>query len=175
MRRARNGCARDNHIDTTATPRIRSFMLSPTEFLEVVRLAPLVGIDLIVADADGRVLVGERRNRPARGKWFVPGGRIHKDEWLDAAFTRIVETELGIAGMQRSAARFVGVYEHHYPDNFAAENGIGTHYVVLAYAFMLDSTVPVGRFDQHSQYAWLWPEELLLRDDVHKSSKQYFC
>ena len=74
-------------------------MLSPTEFLEVVRLAPLVAIDLIVADADSRVLVGQRRNRPARGTWFVPGGRIRKDERLDAAFTRLVETELGIASM----------------------------------------------------------------------------
>ncbi|WP_028226566.1 GDP-mannose mannosyl hydrolase [Paraburkholderia ferrariae] len=149
-------------------------MLSPTEFLDVVRLAPLVAIDLIVEDADGRVLVGRRRNRPARGSWFVPGGRILKDERLDSAFTRIVETELGIAAVQRTAARFCGVYEHLYPDNFAAENGIGTHYVVLAYALTLDSTVPVGRFDQHSQYAWLAPEELLARDDVHENAKNYF-
>jgi len=149
--------------------------LDADDFLQVVRMTPLVSIDLIVSDYAGRVLVGYRRNRPALGTWFVPGGRICKNERLNAAFTRIVDAELGIAGMQRSAARFVGVYEHHYPDNFAAENGIGTHYVVLAYAFALDSTVPVGRFDQHSQYAWLWPEELLLRDDVHKSSKQYFC
>ncbi|WP_310633026.1 GDP-mannose mannosyl hydrolase [Paraburkholderia sp.] len=149
-------------------------MLSPTELLDVVRLAPLVAIDLIVVDAQGRVLLGQRRNRPARGTWFVPGGRIRKEERLDAAFTRIVETELGIAGMQRAAARFGGVYEHLYPDNFAAENGIGTHYVVLAYAFTLDSTVPVGRFDQHSQYAWLTPEEILARDDVHANTKAYF-
>ncbi|WP_322010114.1 GDP-mannose mannosyl hydrolase [Paraburkholderia sp. J12] len=149
-------------------------MLSPTEFLDVVRLAPLVAIDLIVEDAEGRVLVGRRRNRPARGTWFVPGGRILKDERLDGAFTRIVETELGIAAVQRTAARFCGVYEHLYPDNFAAENGIGTHYVVLAYALTLDSTVPVGRFDQHSQYAWLAPEELLARDDVHENAKNYF-
>ena len=149
-------------------------MLSPTEFLDVVRLTPLVAIDLIVADADGRVLVGQRRNRPARGTWSVPGGRIHKGERLDAAFTRIVETELGIANMHRSSGRFVGVYEHHYPDNFAAKNGIGTHYVVLAYTFILDSAVPVGRFDQHSQYAWLWPDELLARDDVQRNTKEYF-
>ncbi|PXW29171.1 GDP-mannose mannosyl hydrolase [Paraburkholderia caballeronis] len=149
-------------------------MLSPTEFLDVVRLAPLVSIDLIVVDASGRVLLGQRRNRPARGTWFVPGGRIRKGELLDAAFTRVVETELGIAGVARSAARFHGVFEHLYDDNFVAENGIGTHYVVLAYSLELDSTSPVGRFDQHSQYAWLTPEELLARDDVHENTKIYF-
>ena len=36
------------------------------EFLSAVRLTPLVAIDLIVTDEAGRVLVGYRRNRPAR-------------------------------------------------------------------------------------------------------------
>jgi colanic acid biosynthesis protein WcaH len=149
-------------------------MLSPTEFLDVVRLAPLVSIDLVVVDALGRVLLGHRRNRPARGTWFVPGGRILKNEHLDDAFTRVVETELGIVGVQRSAARFRGVYEHHYEDNFIAENGIGTHYVVLLYSMEIDSHAPVGRFDQHSQYVWITPEELLGRSDVHENTKMYF-
>lgn len=149
-------------------------MLSPTEFLDVVRLTPLISIDLIVVDASGRVLLGHRRNRPARGTWCVPGGRIRKGERLDDAFARVVETELGVAGVQRSAARFGGVFEHLYDDNFVAENGIGTHYVVLAYTLELDSNAPVGRFDQHSRYAWLTPEELLARDDVHENTKMYF-
>ena len=38
-----------------------------SEFLEVVIRAPLVSIDLIVRDAAGRVLLGLRRNAPARG------------------------------------------------------------------------------------------------------------
>ncbi|HEY1607908.1 MAG TPA: GDP-mannose mannosyl hydrolase [Paraburkholderia sp.] len=149
-------------------------MLSPTEFLDVLRLAPLVSIDLIVVDALGRILLGHRRNRPARGTWFVPGGRIRKDERLDNAFTRVVETELGVAGFERAAAMFHGVYEHLYDDNFLARNGIGTHNVVLAYSMELDSNAPVGRFDQHSQYMWLTPEELLAHPDVHENTKMYF-
>jgi colanic acid biosynthesis protein WcaH len=149
-------------------------MLTELDFLDVVRLAPLVSIDLIVTDAHGRLLVGERRNRPARGTWFVPGGRVQKDETLDAAFTRIVGDELGIAGMERSAARFYGVFEHRYPnDNFAGEPGISTHYIVLAYALSLSGTAPIGRFDQHSRYAWLSPEALLARGDVHENTKAY--
>ncbi|MBW8834431.1 MAG: NUDIX domain-containing protein, partial [Burkholderia sp.] len=96
-------------------------MLTEIDFLDVVRLTPLVAIDLLVRDADGRVLLGHRRNRPARGTWFVPGGRILKDETLDAAFSRIADAELGIAKLARSSARFEGVVEHHYSDNFAGE------------------------------------------------------
>jgi len=150
-------------------------MLTELDFLEVVRPTPLVSIDLIATDAYGRVLVGERRNRPARGTWFVPGGRVQKDETLDDAFTRIVADELGIAGMERSAARFYGIFEHRYPDdNFAGEPGISTHYIVLAYVLPLTGTAPIGRFDQHSRYAWLPPGQLLDRGDVHENTKAYF-
>ncbi|MDE1006096.1 GDP-mannose mannosyl hydrolase [Paraburkholderia agricolaris] len=149
-------------------------MLTEIDFLDVVRLTPLVAIDLIVRDAEARVLIGHRRNRPARDTWFVPGGRIHKDETLDAAFARIADAELGIARLARSTARFEGVFEHHYEDNFAAEPGVSTHYIVLAYALQLTSTVPVGRLDQHSEYLWLSPAALLARTDVHENTKAYF-
>ncbi|AJZ58278.1 GDP-mannose mannosyl hydrolase [Paraburkholderia fungorum] len=149
-------------------------MLTELDFLDVVRLTPLVAIDLIVRDAEARVLIGHRRNRPARDTWFVPGGRIHKDETLDAAFARIADAELGIARLARSTARFEGVFEHHYEDNFAAEPGVSTHYIVLAYALQLTSTVPVGRLDQHSEYLWLSPAALLARPDVHENTKAYF-
>ncbi|USU16956.1 GDP-mannose mannosyl hydrolase [Paraburkholderia fungorum] len=149
-------------------------MLTEIDFLDVVRLTPLVAIDLIVRDAEARVLIGHRRNRPARDTWFVPGGRIHKDETLDAAFARIADAELGIARLARSTARFEGVFEHHYEDNFAAEPGVSTHYIVLAYAVQLTSSVPVGRLDQHSEYLWLSPAALLARPDVHENTKAYF-
>ncbi|OAJ51575.1 GDP-mannose mannosyl hydrolase [Paraburkholderia ginsengiterrae] len=149
-------------------------MLTEIDFMDVVRLTPLVAIDLIVSDAQGRVLVGRRRNRPARGTWFVPGGRILKDETLDAAFARIAEAELGIAKLARSAARFEGVYEHHYGDNFAGEPGVSTHYIVLAYALTLTSTAQLGRPEQHSEYLWLTPSELLSRTDVHENTQAYF-
>jgi hypothetical protein len=51
--------------------------VSDDEFAQVVRLAPLVSIDLVTRNANGHVLVGLRNNEPAKGVYFVPGGRIH--------------------------------------------------------------------------------------------------
>lgn len=149
-------------------------VLDEGDFLSAVRLTPLVAIDLIVTDEAGRVLVGYRRNRPARGSWFVPGGRIRKSETLDMAFTRIVEAELGMADIARKQALFYGLYEHHYPDNFAGCVGVPTHYVVLAHIMAVEDARRVGRPEQHSEYAWLAPDELLARDDVHENTKAYF-
>ncbi|QOT80469.1 GDP-mannose mannosyl hydrolase [Cupriavidus basilensis] len=149
-------------------------MLAKPDFLSVVANTPLVSIDLLVTDAQGRVLLGRRRNRPAQGSWFVPGGRIRKDESLDAAFRRIVADELGLTGVERGDAAPRGVFEHHYPDNFAAAPGISTHYVVLAYAWTMPDAAPLGQPDQHSEYCWMTPAELLAHGEVHENTRAYF-
>lgn len=141
-------------------------------FLAVVEWTPLVSIDLIVRDGDGRMLVGYRCNRPAQGYWFVPGGRIHKNERLDDAFQRVSETELGV-GYARSAARFLGVFEHLYPDNFGGEAGSGTHYVVLSFRLTVDSAQLSLPRDQHSEYLWLSDAMLAVRTDVHPNTQAY--
>ena len=50
---------------------------------DVVRLAPLVAIDLVIRNARGDILLGLRNNEPAKGCYFVPGGMILKNERLD--------------------------------------------------------------------------------------------
>jgi colanic acid biosynthesis protein WcaH len=86
-------------------------MLSNQELLEVIQRTPLVSIDLVARDSDSRMLLGLRMNEPAKDTWFVPGGRILKDESLDDAFTRITRSELGIECL-RSQACFLGLFTH---------------------------------------------------------------
>jgi ADP-ribose pyrophosphatase YjhB (NUDIX family) len=90
-----------------------------------------VAIDLIIRDPDRRVLVRLRTNEPAKGKWFVPSGVVIKYERLADAFARIVKAEIGLEA-SIGDAKFIGVYEHLYDTNVFGEEGVGTHYVVLA-------------------------------------------
>lgn len=60
-------------------------------FKTVVASTPLISMDLIVQNDAGQVLLGYRNNRPAQGFWFVPGGRILKDEHFEVAFGRLSE------------------------------------------------------------------------------------
>jgi colanic acid biosynthesis protein WcaH len=71
-------------------------MLDGATFKTVIDSTPLISIDLVVRDGEGRVLLGQRLNRPAQGFWFVPGGRILKSESLSSAFRRLTLDELGI-------------------------------------------------------------------------------
>src|SRR5581483_479324 len=65
------------------------------DFAQIIRLTPLVAIDLVVRSPENRILLGRRLNEPARGVLFVPGSRISKNETRAAAFRRISRDELG--------------------------------------------------------------------------------
>lgn len=154
------------------TPTATKPRLPRAEWLEVIRQAPLVSIDLILQDPQGRVLLGWRNTAPARHCWFVPGGAVRKDETLDAALARISLTELG-EPLRRADGQLLGVFEHHYPDNFADVDGVSTHYIVLAHQFRFTHS-PQPADLQHERFQWFSPAELLSDTRVHPNVKAYF-
>jgi colanic acid biosynthesis protein WcaH len=147
--------------------------MAPAEFAQVVRLTPLVSIDLVLRDPEGKVLVGLRTHEPAKGVWFVPGGRIEKDERLADAFARILLVETGLA-LPMAQSRLLGVYEHFYETNRFEAAGYGTHYVVIGRELQLDHRPAIRTDDQHSEIRWMRPDEILAAPDVHENTKAYF-
>lgn len=147
-------------------------LLTPDVFKQVVSSTPLVSIDLIVRNDQGMVLLGRRVNRPAQGYWFVPGGRVRKDERLAAAFERLTENELGIR-LPIAAADFLGPFEHLYPDNFSGTD-FSTHYIVLGYELISSASLDTLPEEQHSHYRWFTVPELLASEQVHPHTKLYF-
>ena len=112
--------------------------LDEKQFEAVVAAAPLVSIDLVVRDSSRRVLLGQRTNRPAKGFWFVPGGRIMKGELIADAYTRLLNSELGFEDRSIDQAKFLGVYQHFYADSVFGDS-LSTHYVVLGFELYLES------------------------------------
>lgn len=147
--------------------------LDDSDFATVIRLAPLVCIDLLLRDDEKRVLVGLRNNDPAKGYLFVPGGRVRKGERLQAAFERILLQETGCKASFGSSA-FFGVYEHFYEDNRFGDDGFGTHCVTLAFQLQLSEPRKVTSDAQHGCFHWMTESELLENSWVHKDTKAYF-
>ncbi|GIC25049.1 GDP-mannose mannosyl hydrolase [Vibrio cholerae] len=146
--------------------------LDKETFKTIVASTPLVSIDLIIRNSCNQVLLGLRTNRPAQGFWFVPGGRIGKDETFEQAFLRLTELELGYPIPLKDAS-FLGPYQHIYSDNFSGTD-FSTHYVVLGYQLMLDLDLQTLPVEQHQNYQW-WDEQKLLDSDlVHRNTKAYF-
>ncbi|MHC4240688.1 MAG: NUDIX domain-containing protein [Planctomycetota bacterium] len=161
------------------------------EYAEVVKKT------VVVKNDRGEILVGLRNNAPAKGYWFVPGGRILKDERIAGAFERIADDELGIRpafedaeriaeAFERIAydelgirpafkdARFLGVFEHLYPNNFTEKEEFSTHYVVLAYEIKIAETALNPPRNQHSEHKWLTKQSLDKEADIHPYTRAYF-
>ncbi len=148
--------------------------LSAEVFAAVVANAPLVSIDLIIEDAQGRILLGLRKNPPAKDYWFVPGGRVRKGEKLDQAFTRLIQEETGVSAM-RSEASLIGIYEHFYETDFTGIAGRTTHYIVLAYRLRINRHEWHLPKQQHSEYQWIDEDRVAYLPSVHPYTQAYFA
>lgn len=144
-----------------------------SRFVDLVAAMPLVSVDLVLVRGGAEVLLGLRNNRPAQGYWFVPGGRVLKDETRKHALARVARRELGLA-LDNLDVRFVGAYEHFYPDCFAGDIGVSTHYVVLAHRIDVPADFEVQLGDeQHEALRW-WPLSQAAQDEgVHAYSRAY--
>ncbi|MDP2231485.1 GDP-mannose mannosyl hydrolase [Methylotenera sp.] len=153
-------------------------MLDTQTFKKIVADTPLVSIDLIVKRGGHEVLLGLRNNRPAQSFWFVPGGRILKNELMQTALSRIAAKELGLTSHISSGELkpvFKGAYEHMYQDCFAGDIGISTHYVVLAYRIDVPSDFALPTADeQHTELKWWTVQDALSSNAVHQYTKNYF-
>ncbi|MCS6206976.1 GDP-mannose mannosyl hydrolase [Shewanella baltica] len=158
------------------------FLAQPT-FSTVIASTPLVSIDLVVINSNGQVLLGQRLNRPAKNYWFVPGGRILKNEPLAEAFKRLTRDELG-QEFSIAQATLLGPFDHFYADNVFSDmlnsckittDDVSTHYVAIAFTLQVDfllTNLPLAL--QHGGYQWFDVPSLLADPKVHLHTKWYF-
>lgn len=147
-------------------------MLSSEEFKLVVQSAPLFSMDLVVLNEKNQLLVGKRKNAPAKGYWFVPGGRVFKNEQLADAFERISQAELG-RKFDYLSAKQLGLYDHFYDDSIFGD-ATSTHYINAPYLIKLPNAMTLNLpIEQHQEYRWINIGDLSKDETVHRFSKVF--
>ena len=153
--------------------------LSNEDFKNVISKMPIIAIDICILD-NKKILLGYRKNPPARNHYFVPGGRIRKGETLEVAFKRILFEEVGgILKFEIDILKnLIGIYEHFYEDNFLGNKEFDSHYVVLAFKLVIDEIEisKINNFNnQHSDQIWHdYLSESRNKINIHKYTKEYF-
>ena len=147
--------------------------LADKVFKNIIENAPLFSIGIVVMNSKYEILFGERLNAPANKLWFVPGGRVYKNEPQSKAFNRITNSELSIK-YNLEDAKFIGLYDHLYKESFFSPE-ISTHYINASYLIKISSelfrkTLPL---DQHSKYKWIYIEEISSNSKIHENSKLF--
>lgn len=149
-------------------------LLSDNDFRTIVQLTNLFAIDLIVENTAGEILVGLRTNPPAKGYWFVPGGRVRKNELLINALHRIMYEETALSADDIGVIRLHGLYEHLYNDDSFGDTVGGTHYIVAACNVALRDAATIHPDFQHKQIKFMPIKEIISDPTVHEYVKYYF-
>jgi ADP-ribose pyrophosphatase YjhB (NUDIX family) len=78
----------------------------------IERCLPIVSVDAVIV-LDGSLLLMKRSNKPAKGEWWLPGGRIMIGESPEEALVREVKEETGLDVI---SSRFINVYSRVFPE-----------------------------------------------------------
>lgn len=146
-------------------------MLDAQTFKAVIENTPLVSIDLCLI-CNEQILLGKRNNEPLKGRWFTPGGIIHKNESWQAALQRIALAELGLPTGDCARFELMGVWDHFYPNSACGES-ISTHYVNLPHFVRFHSKPVIFGDDQHENLEWFNLEKVISDEKFHQYVRNY--
>lgn len=65
------------------------------KYNEIISLIPIVCVDVAIV-YDAKILLVKRRDEPAAGEWWLPGGRLYKGEALEDCALRKAKKETGL-------------------------------------------------------------------------------
>jgi len=81
-------------------------------YRKIVKYMSIPSVEAIIVK-DGKILFLRRKNSPAKGQWWFPGGRIRKGETIEKALLREVKEEIRLTVTKY---RFVNVYSRIFPE-----------------------------------------------------------
>jgi len=152
-------------------------MLLEKDFKYTIENIPLISLDLIIKNKKREILLGLRNNSPAKGYYFVPGGRIFKNEQIKDSIKRISKNEFGFEITNKDIT-IKGVYDHIYKngDNFLNNVKFNTHYIVICCEYKYYKDIDLNKLpkEQHSNYKFMSNNDLIKDDKVHYYVKNYF-
>ena len=130
----------------------------------------MISVDLLLFDGEGKILLGKRANEPASGSWFVPGGRVRKNERVVDAASRICLEELRLC-LPPAGFRTLDAYEHVYTDRAQ-----GRHFITFTVTGSVGAcaVTAINHDAQHTQVRWSTVESLVVDPEVHLYVKSYF-
>ncbi len=121
-----------------ASKKFESGFVPSALYDQIVRLMPIASVEAVIV-IDGSLLFLRRKNRPAVGQWWFPGGRIHRGESFEETLHREVKEE---TGLEIESYRFIKAYSRVFPER---------HDITIAYLCKCKES-KIELDSEHSEY-----------------------
>jgi ADP-ribose pyrophosphatase YjhB (NUDIX family) len=109
-------------------------------FNKIMKCLPIVSAEALISTDEGLLLL-KRNNKPVKGEWWFPGGRIRKGESPEEALRREVKEE---TNLDLDDCKLINVYSRIFPER---------HDITVAY-FCKTKPGKIVLNREHSKYAF---------------------
>lgn len=118
-------------------------------YLEIIENVPIACVDIAIV-AKGAVLLVRRNDPPARGQWWVPGGRVLKGEMMRETAMRKAREEVGV---DCHVGPIIHTAETIFPDG---PERIAVHSINSCFfMYPVEKDFSVSLDDHHSGHKWV--------------------
>jgi ADP-ribose pyrophosphatase YjhB (NUDIX family) len=115
-------------------------------YKEILKVMPVCCVDLVITH-DNKFLLLKRGKQPAKGQWWLPGGRLLKNEKIRHAALRKAREE---TGLDCEFVKELGINEGIFDDG---PFGFGVHTVGVV-CMLKAKTGKVVLDSAHTDYKW---------------------
>ncbi len=141
-------------------------MIIPSEeYKNFLTKMPIICVDCFVVNDQGEYLLVKRRNEPLKGEYWVPGGRLHKNEKLVDAVHRKMLEEIGV---DVEIIKNVGFYEEFFENTEQNAEG-GVHSISIVY-LVKPISYEIKLDDQSAEWGWFVEVPTRLKDYCYINS-----
>ncbi|MBI2573104.1 NUDIX domain-containing protein [Candidatus Woesearchaeota archaeon] len=136
-----------------------------TLYTQILEHMPIPAVDFVLVH-NNKVLLALRKDEPAKGQWWIPGGRVQKNETLETAVKRKALQEVGI---EVEIVRKINCYEVFFDTAPFPDVKTGVHY--LSVCFLVkpkDKNVVISLDKTQEKHKWVNKIE----NNLHEYVKQ---
>ena len=118
-------------------------------YRQILETMPIPCVDIAVV-ANGAVLLVRRKDAPAQGQWWVPGGRVFKGEMMKDSAIRKAREEVGI---ECHVGPIIHTAETIFPDG---PNGIPVHSINSCFfMYPVEADFHIQLDTHQNEYQWV--------------------
>lgn len=122
-------------------------MIKESLYKKIQEVLPICCVDIVILNKKKQFLLLKRNNEPAKGLWWIPGGRILKGELIEKAVLRKAKEE---TGLDVKIKKMMGVKETIFKKGVF---GKSVHTINIIF-LVLAKKDNVKMDKQNSEYKW---------------------